>query len=273
MSTTTIRFDNISIPSPRFFFFVCVGVVGTFKMYFLSKFQEYNIVINKYSHQAVHSILRTYSSHNWKCVSFTQNLPIPPILCSWQPSVFSLFCYALESYSIISDSWGLPGKWRKNGANSSHSLITLYCSIFLAVLFYKVNIHWPVWRPPQTRRKVRNAHGGGQPAVLAAAAHRAPWSWEPWRSLHLGSLAIFHAPLMFLEDTELPRFWSPYCSEAHWSLSCPDTPHFSLHWNTPPAQGTSAAFQRGYRTSVLIFICNLVWGWAEAGAQKPFFTL
>ena len=57
---TTIRFVNISIPSPRYFC-VCVGgVVGTFKMYFLSKFQEYDILINKYSHQAVHSILRIY---------------------------------------------------------------------------------------------------------------------------------------------------------------------------------------------------------------------
>ena len=151
-------------------------------MYFLSKFQEYNIVINKYSHQAVHSILRTYSSHNWKCVSFTQNLPIPPILCSWQPSVFSLFCYALESYSIISDSWGLPGKWRKNGANSSHSLITLYCSIFLAVLFYKVNIHWPVWRPPQTQRKVRNAHGGWAASRLGSS--------RPQSSLVIRAMAV-----------------------------------------------------------------------------------
>lgn len=143
-------------------------------MYFLSKFQEYNIVINKYSHQAVHSILRTYSSHNWKCASFTQNLPIPPILCPWQPSVFSLFCYALESYSIISDSWGLPGKLRKNGANSSHSLITLYCSIFLAVLFYKVNIHWPLWKPLQTRRKVRNAHGGWAANRLGSSRPQSP---------------------------------------------------------------------------------------------------
>lgn len=69
---------------------------------------------------------------------------------------------------------------------------------------------------------------GGQPAVLAAAAPE-PLVTGAMVAIASGATGIFHASLMLLEDTKFPRFWSPYCSEAHWSLSCPDTPHFFLH--------------------------------------------
>lgn len=39
------------------------------------------------------------------------------------------------------------------------SLVTLYWSIFLATLFYKVSIYWLLCQPPEIQRKVRNAYG------------------------------------------------------------------------------------------------------------------
>lgn len=125
-------------------------------------------------------VIRQYTQSSELIHLITESVLPSPKICPFPPSSAlgnhqsSLFCYALESYSIISDSWGLPGKLRKNGANSSHSLITLYCSIFLAVLFYKVNIHWPLWKPLQTRRKVRNAHGGWAANRLGSSRPQSP---------------------------------------------------------------------------------------------------
>ena len=60
------------IPSPlhivTFFF-----LMRTHKIYSFSNIQ-YSII--NYSHHAVHYILQTYSSYNWKFVSFDQHLPI-----------------------------------------------------------------------------------------------------------------------------------------------------------------------------------------------------
>lgn len=69
--------------------------------------------------------------------------------------------------------------------------------------------------------------------VLVVAACRPLVTRAMAVTLHLESLVVFHESLVLLEDTGASRFWSPYHSEAHWSLSRPDAPHFLLHRYTP----------------------------------------
>lgn len=173
-------------------------------------------------------------------------------------AVFSLIFHALESYSIINDSWGLQGKLREN-VQTELTLPGKSLLLHLPVCIILQSEHLlatVVANEDMRKRKKCTWWVGSQPSWQQPP--QSPWSREPWWPLHLGPLGSFMHLLCFLrtqsfQDSGLPtalRLTGPSLAQIL---------HISSFTETYPllrAHLCSAAFQRGDRTSVLTPTCS-----------------